>query len=76
MNTLTMYPAALLAVLLLAAPALAREVPDNLQEFYDDVRDKGVCEKKLASGFWSNDEDDSESTATHHTLPHLTYPLA
>lgn len=72
MTTLTMYPAALLAALLLAAPALAREVPDNLQEFYDDVRDKGVCERKLASGFWSTDENDSEFTL--HRPSHLTSP--
>ena len=54
-----MAPLSALIALVFAACPLAREIPDNLQDFYDDVRDRDSCGKKLATGFWSSDEDDS-----------------
>jgi hypothetical protein len=46
----------MLTGLLLAAPGLAREVPDNLRALYDNIRERGDCRNKLASGFWNTDD--------------------
>ena len=52
-------PLVALAGAFFAAPILARDVPDNLRDFYDDVRKRKQCDNKLATGFWSSDEDNS-----------------
>ena len=56
-----MVPLSSLAVASLVACAAAREVPDNLRALYDNIRDRGSCDRKLATGFWSSDEDDSKN---------------
>lgn len=42
----------------LAALATARDIPANVQDFYNNVKAKGECSNKLASNFHSMDRDD------------------
>ncbi|SPO04387.1 related to chitosanase precursor [Cephalotrichum gorgonifer] len=51
-----MVPLSLLATLFLVTSALARDVPDNVRELYDNIKKQGKCKNKLATGFWSTDE--------------------
>ncbi|PKS06105.1 hypothetical protein jhhlp_007939 [Lomentospora prolificans] len=51
-----MAPLLLLATLLLAASSLARDVPDNVRNLYDSIREKGMCSIELAGGFYSSDD--------------------
>lgn len=47
-----------LGLLLLAwcgAAAHAREVPQNLRDFYNAVIEKGSCANELATGFWATE---------------------
>jgi len=39
--------------------AEARDVPDNLRNFYNAVRDRGKCSNALATGFWATDNSDN-----------------
>ena len=52
---LTTRSVASLAVLLLssALTASARDVPQNVRDFYNKVRGSRECANPLASGFWS-----------------------
>lgn len=54
-----MTPLTALLGLALATCAVAREIPENLRDFYNGVRKRDSCGDKLATGFWSTDEDDS-----------------
>jgi len=40
-------------LLSLAAAASARDIPSNVRDFYDSVRNQGQCYNKLKSGFHS-----------------------
>ncbi len=40
---------------LLALPCLARDVPSNLASFFSELKSKGDCSNKLATGFFSSD---------------------
>ncbi len=46
----------LLSTLLGAASVTARDIPSNVQSFYDSVKAKGTCSNKLATGFYSKDD--------------------
>lgn len=41
----------------LASAAAAKSVPANLQNLYNSIIDQGSCNDKLASGFYSEDND-------------------
>lgn len=43
-----------LLVLYCDASAQARDVPQNLRDLYDGIRNRGSCSNKLASGFWAS----------------------
>jgi len=38
---------------LLALTVQARDVPANIQSFYNSIKTKGTCSSKLATGFYS-----------------------
>jgi hypothetical protein len=40
---------------LLALAAHARDVPANVQSFYNSIKSQGTCSNKLATGFYSTD---------------------
>lgn len=40
-------------LLSLAAAASARDIPNNVRDFYNNVRNQGQCYNKLKSGFHS-----------------------
>ncbi len=40
---------------LLALAAQARDVPANVQSFYNSIKSQGTCSNKLATGFYSTD---------------------
>lgn len=42
---------------LLAAPALARDVPSNVRALYDSIRSSGSCSNVLQGGFYSQEGD-------------------
>ncbi|OHE92055.1 fungal chitosanase [Colletotrichum orchidophilum] len=46
-----------LLFILLATPALTRDIPSNLQDFYAFVRGRNKCHHVLASGFHSSEGD-------------------
>ncbi|AEO60909.1 glycoside hydrolase family 75 protein [Thermothelomyces thermophilus ATCC 42464] len=46
----------LLSALVGAAGVAARDVPSNVQSFYDSLKAKGACSNKLATGFYANDD--------------------
>ena len=46
----------LLSALVGAASVSARDVPSNVQSFYDSLKTKGACSNKLATGFYSKDD--------------------
>lgn len=60
---------ALLPLTLLAAAAVARDVPSNLASFISSVKSQGQCKNQLASGFWSVD-DDSDGGQTSYCGDH------
>lgn len=45
----------LLLLALCGAAAHAREVPQNLRDFYKAVVEKGSCANELATGFWATE---------------------
>ncbi|KAK0724301.1 family 75 glycoside hydrolase [Lasiosphaeris hirsuta] len=45
----------LLALLGIAQVSQARDVPINIQNFYNTLKKSGTCSNKLATGFWSKD---------------------
>lgn len=47
-----------LVSLLLASSATALDVPSNVRKFYNDLRAKGTCTNKLATGFFDSKFDD------------------
>ncbi|CAI6099512.1 unnamed protein product [Clonostachys chloroleuca] len=52
----------LVSVLLAAAaPAIARDVPANIRQFYDNVTSKSSCQNTLAGGFYSKDGDSGKA---------------
>lgn len=44
-----------LVTLILASTAHARDVPSNIQSFYNTIKNQGTCSNKLATGFYSTD---------------------
>ncbi|KAM0327181.1 hypothetical protein ACHAQA_006313 [Verticillium albo-atrum] len=50
----------LLASALLATSVLARDIPENVKDFYDHVRAQKKCDKVLAGGFHSTDGDSGD----------------
>ncbi|KAK7221318.1 hypothetical protein V2G26_009321 [Clonostachys chloroleuca] len=48
---------AAVALLAAAAPATARDVPDNIEQFYKNITSQNKCSDILASGFYSKDGD-------------------
>ncbi|VUC22008.1 unnamed protein product [Clonostachys rosea] len=46
---------AAVALLAAAAPATARDVPDNIEQFYRNITSQNKCSDTLASGFYSKD---------------------
>lgn len=57
-----------LVSLLLASSASALDVPSNVRKFYDDLKAKGTCTNKLATGFFDSKFDDgSEFPKTPET---------
>ncbi|KAK5988223.1 Endo-chitosanase [Cladobotryum mycophilum] len=42
---------------LLAAPALARDVPSNVRSLYNSIRGQGSCKNELKGGFYSQEKD-------------------
>lgn len=51
---------ALLLAALAASPALARQIPANVQSLYNSIRAQGTCKNILKGGFYSQ-EGDSKS---------------
>lgn len=50
--------AAITSLLLLTSPATALDVPANVRTFYNNLKAKGECTNKLASGFYDSKFDD------------------
>lgn len=50
----------LLFTALAASPALARQIPANVQSLYNSIRAQGSCKNILKGGFYSQ-EGDSKS---------------
>ncbi|KAL2190119.1 Chitosanase-domain-containing protein [Thermothelomyces heterothallicus CBS 203.75] len=46
----------LLSALVGAAGVAARDVPSNVQSFYDSLKAEGACSNKLATGFYAKDD--------------------
>ncbi|KAK4248459.1 glycoside hydrolase [Corynascus novoguineensis] len=46
----------LLSALAGAASVTARDIPSNVQSFYNSLKTKGNCSNKLATGFYANDD--------------------
>lgn len=44
--------------LLLASSISALQVPSNVREFYNQLKAKGTCSNKLATGFFDSKFDD------------------
>lgn len=60
----------LFSLLLPALPGLAREVPSNLVSLIQEIKAKGECSNKLATGFYSSDGgENSKSPACRWTAP-------
>ncbi|KAF8851764.1 glycoside hydrolase family 75 protein [Acephala macrosclerotiorum] len=51
-----MRPSQLLLATLAIQISLAREVPTNIQNFYNSINNKGSCSNKLQTGFYATDE--------------------
>ncbi|KAI0377694.1 glycoside hydrolase family 75 protein [Hypomontagnella monticulosa] len=49
----------LLGVSMLLGASLARDVPSNVRNFYNGIKSKGQCSSKLASGFYSEYNNDN-----------------
>jgi hypothetical protein len=63
----------LAAVVLLtaAAPATARDVPDNIEQFYKNITSQNKCSDILASGFYSKDGDKPSTILYSLLLPNM-----
>ena len=46
-----------LATVLLGLGASARDVPQNVRDFYNTITGQGKCNNALATGFYSQDND-------------------
>ena len=58
---------------LLAIAAEARDVPSNIQSFYNSIKAKGTCSNKLATGFYSTyDGANSKHPCPDQIEPSLT----
>jgi hypothetical protein len=51
-----MHNRVLLSALVGAAGVAARDIPSNVQTFYNTVKAQGACSNKLATGFYSKDD--------------------
>jgi hypothetical protein len=60
-----MYNSVVLSALVGAASVAARDIPSNVQSFYDSVKAKGACSNKLATGFYSKDDGPNSEPTTH-----------
>jgi hypothetical protein len=60
-----------LAALILAFTAQARDVPANVQTFYNSLKTKGSCSDKLATGFYST--YDGSNTFSYCNDHHADY---
>ncbi|KAI2610563.1 glycoside hydrolase family 75 protein [Hypoxylon sp. NC1633] len=49
----------ILAISVFLSASLARDVPSNVKTLYDSIKSKGDCTSKLASGFYSSDDNDN-----------------
>lgn len=58
----------LLFTALAASPALARQVPANVQSLYNSIRAQGSCKNILKGGFYSQ-EGDSKSKSRRLYIP-------
>jgi len=50
------YSYTLLTLALAASHCAARDIPSNIQSFYDGVKSAGQCSNKLATGFYAEDD--------------------
>lgn len=64
----------LLSALAGAASVTARDIPSNVQNFYNSLKTKGNCSNKLATGFYARD-DGPNSKPQEPLLPYLLFPL-
>ncbi len=54
----------------------ARDVPQNVREFYNKVKGNRQCSNPLASGFWSTDwGTNSKPSSALLPLPPVTFTL-
>ncbi|KAF7561374.1 hypothetical protein G7046_g2758 [Stylonectria norvegica] len=51
-----------LVSLLLVYSTSALKVPGNVRTFYNQLKSKGQCANKLASGFWDSSQDDGKTS--------------
>ncbi|KAL2128738.1 hypothetical protein VTI74DRAFT_8716 [Chaetomium olivicolor] len=68
-----MAPLSLLLCLLfcLTTSGIARDVPQNVRDFYNSIRRKGYCEDELATGFYSTTDSDPNPTLISYCGDHL-----
>lgn len=64
-----MHNRVLLSALVGAAGVAARDIPSNVQTFYNTVKAQGACSNKLATGFYS--KDDGPNSKSHNTRYHI-----
>jgi hypothetical protein len=57
-----MHDRLLLTALACAASVSARDVPSNVQSFYNSLKSNGACSNRLVTGFY-NKEDGPNSTS-------------
>lgn len=55
-----------LIVALLASTSSALDVPQNVRDFYNQLKGKGQCDNKLATGFF-NSEFENGGTFKHQS---------
>ena len=51
-----MHNRLLLSALVAASSTAARDIPSNVQSFYDSLKTQGACTSKLATGFYAKDD--------------------
>lgn len=64
-----MLSKATLISLLLASSVTALDVPANVRKFYNDLKAKGTCTNKLATGFYDSKFDDGSKSLTSKLTP-------
>jgi hypothetical protein len=62
-----MHNRLLLSALACAASVSARDVPSNVQSFYNSLKSQGACSNKLATGFYT--KEDGPNSASRIPLP-------